>query len=68
MRKEIPDDKVRDVLEFSTKKPSARLDSIRRGLQVRCLMNVRFANSSLLFLSSTSIFSMANLSTSETLE
>lgn len=33
MRKEIPEDKVRDVLEFSTKKPSARLESIRGGLQ-----------------------------------
>lgn len=35
MRKEIPNDKVRDVLEFSTKKPRERLESIRGGLQVR---------------------------------
>ena len=40
MRKEIPDDKVRDILEFSTKKPSVRLASIKDGLQVRCLINI----------------------------
>jgi eukaryotic translation initiation factor 2C len=33
MRKEIPDDKVRDILAFSTKKPSVRLESIKDGLQ-----------------------------------
>lgn len=67
MRKEIPEDKVRDVLEFSTKKPRERLESIQGGLQVRCLINIRFANSSSLFLSSISTFDMANLSMSETL-
>ncbi|KDR82147.1 hypothetical protein GALMADRAFT_222027 [Galerina marginata CBS 339.88] len=33
MRKQVPDDKVKDVLEFSTLRPDARLDSIRRGIQ-----------------------------------
>jgi eukaryotic translation initiation factor 2C len=33
MRKEIPDDKVKDVLRFSTKKPGERLNCIRDGLQ-----------------------------------
>ena len=47
MRKEIPDDKVRDILEFSTKKPSLRLESIQSGLKVRFLINIRFANASL---------------------
>lgn len=42
MRKEIPDDKVRDILAFSTKKPAERLQSIRSGLQVRCLIDIRF--------------------------
>lgn len=35
MRKEIPDDKVRDILDFSTKKPRERLESIQGGLKVR---------------------------------
>ena len=48
MRKEIPDDKVKDILAFSTKKPSVRLESIQDGLQVRYLINNRFANTSLL--------------------
>jgi eukaryotic translation initiation factor 2C len=33
MRKAIPDDKVRKVLEFSTKKPHQRLQSIKDGLR-----------------------------------
>jgi len=33
MRKEIPEDKVRDVLEFSTKKPQERLERIKGALQ-----------------------------------
>ena len=41
MRKEIPDDKVRDILEFSTKKPHERLKCIKDGLQVRCLIDIR---------------------------
>lgn len=64
MRKEIPDDKVKDVLEFSTKKPSVRLQCIKDGLQVRYLISIRFANLSLLFFSSISTFNMASLSMS----
>ncbi|KAF8803024.1 argonaute-like protein [Phlegmacium glaucopus] len=33
MRKEIPPDKVRNILQFSTKKPQERLESIQGGLQ-----------------------------------
>ena len=33
MRRQVPPEKTRDVLEFATKKPSDRLESIRRGLQ-----------------------------------
>lgn len=43
MRKEIPEDKVRDVLEFSTKKPQERLERIKGALQVRyfiCLITI----------------------------
>lgn len=42
MRKQIPEDKVKDVLEFSTRKPDERLQRIRDGLQVRYLMNIQF--------------------------
>lgn len=34
MRKQVPPEKTKDVLEFATKKPYARLDSIRNGLEV----------------------------------
>jgi eukaryotic translation initiation factor 2C len=33
VRKQIPDDKVKDVLEFSTMKPAERLDKIKTGIQ-----------------------------------
>lgn len=33
MRRQVPPEKTKDVLEFATKKPSDRLESIRRGLQ-----------------------------------
>lgn len=62
MRKEIPDDKVKDVLEFSTKKPDERLQQIKAGLQVRYfLITVRFANPSLSLLA-ISTFDMGSLS------
>lgn len=35
MRKQIPSDLVKNVVEFSTSHPQARLESIRNGLQVR---------------------------------
>jgi eukaryotic translation initiation factor 2C len=35
MRKQVPPEKTKDVLEFATKKPQDRLASIRAGLQVR---------------------------------
>lgn len=44
MRKEIPDDKVRDVLDFSTKKPHERLASIKGGLQVRFFMSDKISD------------------------
>lgn len=34
MRKQVPPEKTKDVLEFATKKPEDRLNSIRRGLTV----------------------------------
>jgi len=34
MRKQVPPEKTKDVLDFATKRPSARLDSIRNGLEV----------------------------------
>jgi eukaryotic translation initiation factor 2C len=34
MRKQVPPDKTPSVLEFATKKPEARLDSIFKGLDV----------------------------------
>ncbi|KAJ3552095.1 hypothetical protein NM688_g4338 [Phlebia brevispora] len=34
MRKQVPDDKVKDVVQFSTKKPQDRLASIRNALGV----------------------------------
>jgi eukaryotic translation initiation factor 2C len=34
MRKPIPSDKTRDVLDFATKRPRDRLESITNGLQV----------------------------------
>jgi eukaryotic translation initiation factor 2C len=34
MRKQVPPEKTSSVLEFATKKPEARLESIVKGLQV----------------------------------
>ncbi|KAF8992551.1 argonaute-like protein [Cyathus striatus] len=34
MRRQVPSDKIRDVLEFATKKPHDRLQSIENGLNV----------------------------------
>lgn len=34
MRKQVPPEKTASVLEFATKKPEARLESIVKGLQV----------------------------------
>ncbi|PPQ98553.1 hypothetical protein CVT24_004044 [Panaeolus cyanescens] len=34
MRKQVPPEKTKDVLEFATKRPQDRLASIRRGLEV----------------------------------
>jgi len=38
MRKQIPADKTNEVVEFSKLSPQERLDSIRRGLGVRNLL------------------------------
>lgn len=35
MRKQVPPEKTKDVLEFATKKPADRLQSIKNGLAVR---------------------------------
>ena len=35
MRKQVPPEKTKDVLEFATKRPVERLQSIRNGLGVR---------------------------------
>lgn len=34
MRKQVPPEKTKDVLEFATKRPEDRLASIRNGLEV----------------------------------
>jgi eukaryotic translation initiation factor 2C len=34
MRKQVPPEKTKDVLDFATKKPEERLSSIRNGLAV----------------------------------
>ena len=34
VRKQIPPEKTKDVLDFATKKPHARLESIKNGLEV----------------------------------
>lgn len=34
MRKQVPDDKVKDVLEFSTMRPEIRLEQIKKGIRV----------------------------------
>jgi hypothetical protein len=40
MRKQIPPEKTKEVLEFATRKPQDRLTSIKAGLQVGfCLSN-----------------------------
>jgi hypothetical protein len=43
MRKQVPPDKTNSVLEFATKRPLDRLNSICNGLGVRrgCLFNNR---------------------------
>ena len=38
MRRQVPPEKTKDVLEFATMKPADRLASIERGLQVRTLV------------------------------
>lgn len=38
MRKEVPADKVKEVLKFATKKPPQRLDAIKDSLRVRFLL------------------------------
>lgn len=35
MRKQVPPEKTKDVLEFATKRPGERLQSIKNGLSVR---------------------------------
>lgn len=35
MRKQVPPERTKDVLDFATKKPADRLNSIRAGLGVR---------------------------------
>ena len=43
MRKQVPPEKTKDVLEFATKRPGARLDSIRNGLDVTgSTLSIRF--------------------------
>lgn len=37
MRKQVPPEKTKDVLDFATKKPQDRLRSIHNGLGVRPL-------------------------------
>ncbi len=37
MRRQVPPEKTKDVLEFATMKPADRLASIERGLRVRTL-------------------------------
>lgn len=39
MRKQVPPEKTKDVLEFATKRPEDRLASIRAGLAVRSLFS-----------------------------
>lgn len=34
MRKQVPPEKTKDVLDFATKKPQDRLQSIKNGLAV----------------------------------
>ena len=38
MRKQVPPEKTKDVLEFATKKPHERLQSITNGLSVACFV------------------------------
>jgi hypothetical protein len=41
MRKQVPAEKTKDVVEFATKRPEDRLASIRQGIEVgRCLILV----------------------------
>ena len=42
MRKQVPPEKTKDVLDFATKKPQDRLASIRAGLGVRTLYSSDF--------------------------
>jgi eukaryotic translation initiation factor 2C len=34
MRKQVPADKTKEVVEFATKRPADRLQSIRQGIDV----------------------------------
>jgi eukaryotic translation initiation factor 2C len=38
MRKQVPPEKTKDVLEFATKRPEERLASIKNGLAVRSIL------------------------------
>lgn len=44
MRKQVPPEKTKDVLEFATKKPAERLNSIRNGLAVTRTTNPSLAS------------------------
>jgi eukaryotic translation initiation factor 2C len=36
MRKQVPPEKTKDVVEFATKRPADRLASIAQGIDVGC--------------------------------
>jgi hypothetical protein len=38
MRKQVPPEKTKDVVEFATKRPDQRLGSIRQGIDVGCCL------------------------------
>jgi eukaryotic translation initiation factor 2C len=48
MRKQVPPEKTKDVLDFATKKPEDRLASIRNGLSVSFIL-LRLCNMCLIF-------------------
>lgn len=39
MRKQVPPQKTKDVVEFATKRPADRLASISQGIDVGCLIS-----------------------------
>lgn len=41
MRKQVPDDKVKEVLDFSTMRPEVRLEQIKKGIRVRLFPRLR---------------------------